>query len=70
MTWVDLVGRTIISAVPDQVKASEYRQPMKQEDCWTYSIELTFSDGSVAIIEGLQHDEVGGIHLRGPKLDA
>lgn len=66
MKWKDLEGKTIVSAVPDQVPAESYpywKQPIAQEDCWTYGITLTFSDGTSATIEGLRHDEVGGIDL-------
>lgn len=67
MKWKDLEGKTIASVVPDQISVDKYpdwKQPIAQEECWTYGVTLTFSDGTSALIEGLQHDEVGGIELR------
>jgi len=67
MNWKELEGKTIVSVVSDQVRADAYpphQQPIDQEDCWTYGIEIILSDGSTVIIEGIQHDEAGGISLR------
>lgn len=63
MLWREIEGKTIVSVVPDQVPISEYREPVSEDEIWTYAIVLTFSDGSRVRIEGLRHDEVGGIHM-------
>lgn len=59
MNWNDLEGKTIVSVVPDQEDPLKYGQ----EDCWTYGVKLTFSDGTGVVIEGLSHIP-GGIDLK------
>lgn len=64
MKWKDLEGKMIKLVIPDQEPVERYREPIAQEDCWTYEVKLVFTDGTSATIEGYQHDEVGGIGLK------
>ena len=65
MKWKNLEGKTIVSVVANQIPAASYPEPIEQDNCWTYGLALTFSDGTSATIKGIQHDEAGGIELEG-----